>query len=62
MSVGVNLQHKPRDSSHCSVGSFPQIARGRRGMVCGRLLECVAQGLERFQGPDANCRIESAIV
>jgi hypothetical protein len=62
VSVGVNLQHNPRDSSHCFIGSFPQIVRDRRGVVCGRLIESIAQSLERFQGPDANCRIEPAFV
>ena len=62
MPVGVNFQHNPRDSSHCSIGSFPQIVRGRGGMVRGRLIECIAQSLERFQSPGANCRIEPAFV
>jgi len=62
MLVGVKLQRKPRDSSHCSIGSFPEIVRGRREMICGRLIECISQSLERFENPDANCRIEPGIV
>jgi hypothetical protein len=61
-SVGVNLQHNPRDSSHCVIGGVPQLVYGRRGMVWARRLECIAQTLERFQNPDANCRIEPAFV
>jgi hypothetical protein len=58
----MKLQHNPRDSSHCIVGGFPQIVRDRGGIVWARLLECIAQSLERFQNPDANCRIESVFV
>ncbi len=59
---GVKLQRNPRDSSHCSIGSFPEIVRGRIGTVCGRLIECISQSLEGFQNPIANCRIEPATV
>ena len=34
----------------------------QRWMVRGRLIECIAQSLERFQDPGANCRIEPAFV
>jgi hypothetical protein len=62
MSVGVKLQRKPCDSSHRSIGGFPEIVHSGRGMVCGGLIECISQGLERFQNPIANCRIEPGTV
>jgi hypothetical protein len=34
----------------------------QRGMGRGRLIECIAQSLERFQSASANCRIEPAFV
>jgi hypothetical protein len=59
---GVKLQREPRDSSHRSIGGFLQIVRGRTGMVCGRLIECISQSLEGFQNPDASCWIEPGTV
>ncbi len=65
MSAGVEFQLKPRDSSHCFIGSFQEIVRGHRRMVCSRLIECtsqierIIQVIERFQNPIADCRIKT---
>jgi len=57
-SGGVKLQRKPRNTSHRCIGSFAEIVRCGRRMVCGGLIECISQSLEGFQNPITNYRIE----
>src|SRR5437868_11179404 len=62
---GVKLQLKPREGSHCFIGSVLEILRWHMGAVCGRLIECLSrieriiQVIERFENPIADCRIKT---